>query len=399
MALSASEQRVCAILLNRKDALLADLRRWVAIPTGHANHPGLDEQRGIIVDRLARLGAACELIPGAPRPDWLREGSAKLTAPPPTAICRRRRESAPSILLCGHIDTVHDPMGNFRELSVDAAADRAVGPGCADMKGGLLVALAALEAMEEAGTVVSWSFILNSDEESGSFCSEQAIRREGEAGYTAGLVFEPALPDGSLVVERPGSGQFMIQCRGRAAHVGRDFTHGVSAVGALAEAIGKALALADPAQGCIVNVGPLEGGSATNIVPDRACAWGNVRYFSRAAEQHLAEQLDALQSNQGRLPEVLVRRIFNRPAKPQTPAVARLATQARQAAQDLGSALPFATTGGVCDGNNLQAAGLPVIDTLGVRGGGLHTSDEWIDLRSLVDRAQLAAVLMMRLTH
>jgi glutamate carboxypeptidase len=79
------------------------------------------------------------------------------------------------------------------------------------------------------------------------------------------------------------------------------------------------------------------------------------------------------------------------------PAVERLGLLARGVAEDLGQELPFAKTGGVCDGNQLQAAGLPTIDTLGVRGGGLHTPQEWIDLSSLVERCQLLAVLLARL--
>jgi glutamate carboxypeptidase len=77
--------------------------------------------------------------------------------------------------------------------------------------------------------------------------------------------------------------------------------------------------------------------------------------------------------------------------------VERLAAIARGASEDLGRALPFGRTGGVCDGNNLQAAGLPTIDTLGVRGGNLHREDEWVDLDGLVDRAQLAALAALRI--
>ncbi|MAY74953.1 MAG: hypothetical protein CMJ31_09625 [Phycisphaerae bacterium] len=99
------------------------------------------------------------------------------------------------------------------------------------------------------------------------------------------------------------------------------------------------------------------------------------------------------------MPAVSVFRSFNRPAKPETPEVRSLAMAARGVAEALGQELPFAKTGGVCDGNILQDAGLPTIDTLGVRGGGLHTPDEWIDLSSLVERSQLLAVLIYRLSN
>ncbi|MEM9374008.1 MAG: M20/M25/M40 family metallo-hydrolase, partial [Planctomycetota bacterium] len=101
---------------------------------------------------------------------------------------------------------------------------------------------------------------------------------------------------------------------------------------------------------------------------------------------------------EGELPGVVVRRSFNRPAKPLTPETEALALRARGVAEDLGQSLPFERTGGVCDGNIMQSAGLPTIDTVGVRGGGLHTSDEWIELDSLVERCQLLALLVARLS-
>jgi glutamate carboxypeptidase len=133
------------------------------------------------------------------------------------------------------------------------------------------------------------------------------------------------------------------------------------------------------------------------VVPDRARAWGNVRFTNAEVGEDLGRALQAMATPDGDLPRIEVRRSFNRPAKPLTPATEALALRARGVAEDLGQKLPFGRTGGVCDGNNLQAAGLPTIDTLGVRGGGLHTPQEWIELASLVERCQLLAVLIMRL--
>lgn len=396
MALTTLEQRLLSTLAARRDALIADLGAWVAIPSQSGHTPALDSMRGMLRDRLMALGASCLEQPGDAAPAWLREGAATSAVPPPTLIARRwRGDGSPRLLLAGHIDTVHDHQGAFRGLTIDGA--RATGPGCADMKGGLLVAIAALEALEACGVEVSWGFVVNSDEETGSFHSDAALRGEARQGYACGLIFEPALPDGSLVVERPGSGQFMIECRGKAAHVGRDFREGISAVRALADATARALDLADPARGLLVNIGPLEGGAATNIVPDRARAWGNVRCFSDPAMHAAIEGFRALEQNHQRLPTTHLAWTFNRPPKPKTPEVQTLALAAREVAHDLGQRLEFGVTGGVCDGNNIQAAGVPVIDTLGVRGGGLHTTSEWVDLTSLVERAQLAAVLMARL--
>jgi len=169
-------------------------------------------------------------------------------------------------------------------------------------------------------------------------------------------------------------------------------------VNALAHAIVRIAALAQPEKGLIANVGPLQGGSATNIVPDYAACWGNVRFTDAAATAQLAAHFDALATTADSLPRVLVHRAFNRPAKPLLPPVQDLANTARAAAEDLDQKLPFGSTGGVCDGNILQEAGLPTIDTLGVRGGNLHRTDEFVEVASLVERAQLLAVLMMRLS-
>lgn len=411
MNLSPLEQRLCTIIRQRGGAILSDLRLHVGLPTG-GNKGALDQTRYFFTQRLGRLGAKTELIPGDPKPSWLYSagggGPSSSAFIPPTAVCRREpshpgpKNSAASILISGHLDTVHDPAGPFKELTIAPDGKTATGPGCVDMKGGLVIAVAALEALSEAGIDAGWTVVLNSDEETGSYHSESALRAQAARAVEAGgvgLVLEPALPDGSLVVERLGSGQFMVQTRGRSAHVGRDFTSGVSAVTALAERLVAISKLPDPARGKIINIGPIKGGTATNVVPDEARAWGNVRYPSQEIADELGSNLDALATPEGAqvLPSVIVQKSFNRPAKPLTPAVQNLADLAKSAAEDLGQKLPFGKTGGVCDGNILQDQGLPTIDTLGVRGGGLHTPQEWIELASLVERCQLLAVLISRI--
>ena len=291
------------------------------------------------------------------------------------------------------------------------------------MKGGLVIAVAALETLDEMGIDCEWTVVLNSDEETGSYHSEKALRAEARTCADrggVGLVLEPALPDGSLVVERLGSGQFMVEARGRAAHVGRDFEKGVSAVTALAERLVMIGKMAKPAKGMIVNVGPVQGGSATNVVPDLARAWGNVRFTSQAEADELEGKLKDLETGVdngegrsgdrggdasahsqigGKLPIVRVMTSFNRPAKPLTPEVQKLADLAAAVAGELGQKLPFGKTGGVCDGNILQSEGLATIDTLGVLGGGLHTTSEWIEVASLVERCQLFAVMVKRISE
>lgn len=388
------ESRVSGLIARRSAALLEDLRLHVSIPTGGGNPAAIAQTRERFGQRLRALGATLDLVPGDPKPDWLH-GSEPSGSVPHTLVCRRLRPNSRRILIAGHLDTVHDPAGPFQTLSLSSDSMTAVGPGCVDMKGGLVIAVAALEALEEAGVPASWSFLMNADEETGSYHSASALRAEA-ARHDLGLAIEPALPGGALATVRSGSGQFMLQTRGKNAHVGRDFTAGVSAVTALAERLVQIAHFPDAARGVVANVGPIDGGIATNVVPDRARAWGNVRFPDPAAAAELEQRFLALATPPEAMPACTVHTSFNRPAKPMILATERLALLARDAAEALGQTLPFASTGGVCDGNILQDAGLPTIDTLGVRGGGLHTPQEWIEIPSLVERCQLLALVIMR---
>ena len=399
------EIRIRDGLRDRQPLLEAELAELVAIPTGLGHAEGLEKTRSMLVERIGALGASVSTATGDRRPEWLLGGWSDQT-PPPTITCAKPG-SGPRILLAAHVDTVHDPESDFRTLTHEEGGISR-GPGAADMKGGVLVMIAALEALAEAGVDVDWTVLLTSDEETGSFCSERHLAEAARAA-DVGLVVEPALPDGSLAVERMGSGQFMIRVEGRSAHVGREFERGISAVRTLSEVMLEVLALAAPDSGRIVNIGPIEGGQATNAVPDHAACWGNVRFKDPESQAVLKQAFDAIEHRwshdergaplpEDHLPRVHFERTFNRPAKPMTPEVERLALAARRAAEALGQSLPFAKTGGVCDGNVLQSAGLPTIDTLGIRGGNLHREDEFVELASISERAALMAVLIKRIS-
>lgn len=400
--LTSEERRACDIIQDRADFLLEDLKRHVETPTGPGGGDGIKTSRAIFTERMNKLGANASLVEGQPRPDWLRGSAAD--GVPPTTVLERLRPGMRKVLIAGHLDTVHPIDSPFCALTISEDGKTALGPGCVDMKGGLVIAACALECLEEAGCPASWTFTLNADEETGSYHSEAALREQAKR-HDFGLALEPALPGGELAIERMGSGQFMIEALGRSSHVGRDFRGGVSAVTALARAISAVGNIADPTKedSYIMSIGPVQGGSATNAVPDHAAAWGNARYPDASVAESMGKALDALgtpnQTCEDHRPAVIVRRSFNRPAKPLIPATESLALQARGVAEAIGQQLPFASTGGVCDGNILQDAGLPTIDTLGVRGGGLHTPTEWIELASLVERCQLLAVLISRLSR
>lgn len=374
--------------------------------TGWGNREGLECARDWCTARATALGARASRIAGAQRPDWIRDGAG-------SANTARQGErdggdvlvlegpAAPGglrILIAGHLDTVHDPAGPFSALKPERDGIRE-GPGAVDMKGGVVVALAALEALSACGVKATWTLALNADEETGSFASAEALRALA-ARHDVGLVVEPAMADGGFVSWRPGAGLFRIDAFGRAAHAGRDFASGVSAVAALAPAITGALALSDAAAGRIVNIGPLEGGEATNIVPGHACAWGGMRFRTEADGAALEAALKALERGSGSdVPSVRVRTVHNRPPKPATPEVLAIADLAVSCARELGVDVGSGAggTGGVSDANVLQSAGLPCLDGLGVRGGHMHRPDEFVVSASLVERASVLALLLARL--
>ena len=319
------------------------------------------------------------------------------SAPASVLVIRPREDRAgPRLLLCGHLDTVHDPEGSFRSLT--PRGDGAMtGPGAADMKGGLEVMCSALEALEAERLGVAWTVLLVPDEESGSFGSASTIA-EVAARHDMALVMEPATASGDLVVERGGSGQFLVEAFGRAAHAGRDFAKGVSAVRALAGAVSEVCAFSDPDQGRAVNIGPLQGGAATNIVPEEARAWGNIRFRSEAEGRALAEAVASVaRGGEHEVPRLRVHVSLNRPAKPCTEPVRAMGEAASDVARDLGFRVGLDSTGGVSDANLIQRAGPPTLDGLGVRGGNLHREDEFMWPESLSERAALLAVLLRRL--
>ncbi len=399
-ALSVLEREIAAKLAARASAMERDLADFVAIPTCSGHEEGLVRFRAIMRARLAALGAEISEVAGDPKPAWIVQPGQRADAAPPVALrAVARGGKGRSVLVTGHLDTVHDPFGAFQTLA-RTAQSRAEGPGAIDMKGGLVCMLHALEVLAELGVKPAWTVLLNSDEETGSLHSQRAIRAEARACAAAGgigFAMEPSLPDGSLVLERLGSCTFRIECEGRAVHAGRDFANGVSAVNALAARILEAAMLVDLAEGTVVNIGPLEGGKATNIVADRARGWGNARFKDAAREDALKRGLFALATAaDAPLPRTKIEYESNRPAKPEIPAVRALAEQARAIGEALGEKVGFGKSGGVSDGNLMQAEGLPTIDTMGPRGGNLHRTDEYIELDSMAPRAAMLAILLAR---
>jgi glutamate carboxypeptidase len=278
-----------------------------------------------------------------------------------------------------------------------------LGPGVADAKGGLVVLLFALMALERYLLVhtqaeLGWDVIINADEEVGSMGSAP-IFKEYAVRVQWGLLFEPSLPDGTLISARKGSGNFAIVVQGKSAHAGRDFDEGRNAIVAAAR---MATALHDlngrfPA--ATINVGRIEGGGPTNVVPELGVVRWNVRHEAALDEAELLARFEQIvaAANQQEGIHAKLHGGFTAPPKPLTPGIRSLLDAVAASGRELGLSLAWQASGGVCDGNRLAAYGVPNVDTLGVRGGNIHSDREYVLLDSLPERAKLTALLLMKM--
>jgi glutamate carboxypeptidase len=393
--LSAAERVLAEHVRAGAPRLEARLGRWVAIESGSHDADGIGRMLGELRGALESLGFAVESIDGRSV-----EGVAR--APVPTGPLLRARRPGPAagprFLLVGHVDTVFERTG---ERGLLARADgRARGPGAADMKGGLVVMLAALESLARSGDLgrASWTAIVNSDEELGSLGSRALIEAEARAA-DLGFVFESAEAQGAMVRSRRGVGQFELEVEGVAAHAGSAHAQGRSAVLELAHKVIALEALTDYTRGVTVNTGTIRGGSKRNVVPSRASARIDVRFDDVRAGEELRERILAL-ADEVHVPgtRTRIRGALHRPPKPATPATDALLARHAAVAADLGLELPPPVhAGGGTDGSLMAGVGLTTLDSLGVRGGGMHTALEFVVLESLAERAALAAILWRRL--
>ncbi|MFQ5535684.1 MAG: M20/M25/M40 family metallo-hydrolase, partial [Sphingomonadales bacterium] len=198
---------------------------------------------------------------------------------------------------------------------------------------------------------------------------------------------------------RKGSGNFTAVMRGRAAHAGREHHLGRNAVAALAEFITGIDALNGQREGMTVNAAMIDGGKALNVVPDMALCRFNIRVEQPADQTWIEDELVALRARIGQRDGITIEFHggFGRPPKVLSDHNGYLFRLFSDCGERLGITIAHKPTGGCCDGNNLAAAGLANIDTLGVRGGNIHSAEEFLLLDSLTERAKLTALFLMKL--
>ena len=389
---SAVEHVACA-------PLLAQVQEWAAINSGTRNLAGVAAVGARLADAFAALPGDIAMVDPAPVEAVDGAGVAQPLDHGRHLHVTVRPEAPVQLLLTGHMDTVY-PADHPFQAQRFLADGTLNGPGVADMKSGLALMLAALKAVEASPLAarIGYEVVINADEETGSL-SSTALLAQAARGKLAALTYEPALPDGTLAGARGGTGNFSIVVRGRSAHAGRNPEDGRNAIVAAADLTLRLSQARGPS--LAVNPARIEGGGPNNVVPDLAILRVNFRPATAEdivrAQAHIDNAVAIVAAEHE--VHIAVHGGFNRPPKPIDPGAAKLFDLVKAAGADLGLMIGWRTTGGVCDGNNIAACGVPVVDTMGARGGAIHSPDEFLIVESLAERAALSAVTILRIAE
>jgi len=367
------------------EEMLTGLRPWIETESPTFDGAAVNRMMDVVQHELAILGARTERIPS---PMGLGD-SLRVEMPHPKA-------GEGGILLLGHMDTVH-PIGTLAKLPYKREGEICYGPGLMDMKGGNYVYLDALRKLLAAGieTPLPVTVLFTPDEEIGTPATRRLIEEEAKR-HKYILVPEPARPDGGAVIGRYAIARFNLQTRGRPSHAGWALSEGRSAIAEMAKAVGTIEGMTT--EDCTFSLGVFHAGQWVNCVSSVCDA--EVLSMAKTQEQLDAgvEKMMALNSDEG---DVImeIRRGVTRPVwEPDQPGTMAMLKLAQDIGGELGIEITGSSAGGGSDGNFTGFLGLPTLDSIGVRGKGLHTLQEHIYIDSLTERAKLAAGLFCRLT-
>ncbi len=387
-------------LNGRNDEILARVIELCDINSGTGNLEGIASVSEKLVHWYSELGAEFQEVALPPRESINARGEKELEPLGSALHFVKRPEQHPRALLCIHMDTVYQPTHVFQKCRT-LEDGRINGPGVADAKGGLLVMLYALLALENSSVAskIGWEVIINPDEELGSPSSHDFLRQRAEQADW-GLLFEPTLPDGTLVSWRKGTGNFDFVVRGTSAHSGRAFEDGRNAIVALSEMLCEIHDL-NGSPDVTYNVGRVEGGGPLNMVPELAIGRVNVRIKSLVDQGQVTANFDQIAEKVAAKHEVEIERFgdFSSPPKELDVKTQELQRLIERCGDAFSLEVKWQGTGGASDGNKFLAAGLPNIDTLGPRGGDIHSTDEYLIAESLEERAKLVALILMNLNQ
>ncbi|MCH9763401.1 MAG: hydrolase [Gammaproteobacteria bacterium] len=389
------------ILDSHQDIMLEQLHTFCNINSGSQNLDGLSRMLDALKQAFMPLVDEAETIQLPPILDISLSGDETHRAVGPILYLRKRPHLSRRVLLSGHMDTVFNQTHPFQTIT-ELKPGILNGPGVTDMKGGLIAMLHALDAFEQTDISKSmgWDVVINADEELGSPASA-AFLKKIRANYQAALVYEPAVNiDGEFARNRKGSGKFTLVAGGKTAHAGRAFKAGRNAIIYLAKALLEVNQLNQNTRNITFNIGEIAGGKALNIVPDVAVAKLDIRTCHPDDEAWVMLQFQRMIKQLEHEDYTLtLHGAFGRPVKQVNAASKTLFKRLQALAESQGATLNWQDTGGCSDGNNLAEAGLAVIDTLGVRGGNIHSPEEFLVVDSLIERAHLTALLLTDLAE
>ncbi|MBD60221.1 MAG: hypothetical protein CL808_08900 [Citromicrobium sp.] len=394
--LSGPLQRVISTIDG--DKMLANVERWARINSGTSNLEGLARMADELTSAFSILPGEITLEEPAPVTAVDAAGRETEVQNGRHFLLRVRPEAKRRFILTGHMDTVFPADHPFQELTW-LNEETLNGPGTADMKGGLAIILASLRALEGLTFWKRFGYdvLINADEETGSLSSAPLIERTAKGKYAA-LTFEPsATPEGTLAHARGGSGNYSLTVTGKSAHAGRNPHEGRNAIVAASTLAVRLKEL--QREDISVNPAKIDGGAANNVVPDHAVLRFNIRPKEPAAAERFEAEMHALvgEVKQAQEVDIAIHGGISRPPKPVDRKAQALFDLVRECGAELGQAIDWKSTGGVCDGNNIAATGVPVVDTMGVRGGKIHSPDEFMIAPSLKERAALAAMVLHEL--
>jgi glutamate carboxypeptidase len=366
------------------DAILADIEAIARIESPTSDAAGVNRVLDQIVGWFAGTGAVLERF----KTDDDRFGDMLLVTCDPG-------RNEPGILVLSHVDTVH-PLGTLAgPLPYRREGNKVYGPGVYDMKGGLVLAIAAYRqlARDRIARRLPLTFLFNPDEEVGSVGSRKAIEQES-VRHRYVLVTEPKRGGGKIVTERKGTGRYVVRARGRPAHAGTSHHKGRSAIRAMAEVILAIEGFTDYQRGITTNVGLVNGGTGVNVIPEHCTATADLRVCDLEAAAEMERRFRALAASDADV-EITVSGGIHRPPFVRGPHVNDLFAKAVAVAERLGVRLESdGLSGGGSDGNFTAAKGVATLDGLGIDGDGAHTNHEHLLYSSIEPGTRLMMGLM-----
>jgi glutamate carboxypeptidase len=390
MTATGSEGEILSWLAQQREAMVAALREMVDTDGGSYDKAGVDKVGAQVARFMAAHGIPIQTLPQQRFGDCLRATVGE-DAEAPGGNARR------NIVLMGHRDTVF-PKGEPTKRPFTIEGNRAYGPGVADMKAGLVMNMFVLAAFRKFGGAPGPLVgLFTGDEEIGSPEGRPVIEAEAKA---ARVVFnsEPGRPTGGVVTGRKGGVFMAFDIEGKAAHSGGNFEAGISAIGELAAKITAIHALTDLKRGITLNVGLVSGGQSVNTVAPWAQGQIDLRYVEPADRDEVMAAIEAIVAKShvpGTRATLTIRGEFL--PLTETPASAKVFAAYKAAAQESGFDTQGEFSGGCADSGFTAAMGAPTLCAVGPVGGKAHSPEEYLELDSLVPRAQALARAILKL--